>query len=616
MKLVIKECWNYINRSIRRRLFFNFLFISLVPLIILQMISVSINNSHMRQETLSYTVSEVETLLYDMEHTFQSVEDVCNSILNDAVFQQYMRNSYPNEAERYSADLQGSMGLASIVANQQDIFGLYLLGENKFCGKSNTYSFLRGDYRNDSWFRETMQRNVPTWYSFHEESYVTKTAGKLFISMSVPYVDKATGGYNGVIMVDIEEEIITSQLHRKLGGKGFFLLLDDDSHLLYNSNNGQVGDVLMRHVLENIPSNQTNEVSAKTASVKMTEQALIVCQKSEATNWMLISVVPADSINSALQSIWVMTIIMALFIAVLAVTLSSLLSQKYTAPLIRMEAAMKSVEEGDLSVKLVPIGEDEISRASENFNHMVSRIRKLINLNFEKQRQLRKAEYRALQAQINPHFLYNSLDSIVWLLRMNEKEKAIIMLQNLIVLFRVSLSKGSELIPLQKELQHLTSYLTIQSMRYNRKFDYSVETDDGILKYYTLKLILQPLVENSIYHGLSSNRPHVHLLVELRDIGDKLMFRVSDDGAGMSAETLERLRESINLPDKENKKGSEIDGYGLGNINGRIKVYFGNDYGMTIDSEENVKTVVTLTIPKFIGDKILMPGRSEENGKI
>ena len=176
---------------------------------------------------------------------------------------------------------------------------------------------------------------------------------------------------------------------------------------------------------------------------------------------------------------------------------------------------------------------------------------------------------------------------------MNRNADSIHMLQNLAMLFRIALSKGSELIPIASEIQHITSYLEIQTIRYSRKFDYDIDFPENLKSYSTLKLLLQPLVENSIYHGLSKTKPHVHIHVEIMEDIDDIFFIVQDNGIGMTAEELSRLRTNI-------YSNTEIhsSGYGLHNINERIQTYFGDNYGLTIESEFNYGTTVKLKLPK------------------
>jgi two-component system sensor histidine kinase YesM len=286
---------------------------------------------------------------------------------------------------------------------------------------------------------------------------------------------------------------------------------------------------------------------------------------------------------------------------VAALYISIYLSKKYTTPITSMQDSMKHVEDGDLHVHLEPVGEDEFADLAKSFNHMVKRIRALINVVYEKQVQLRKSEYKALEAQINPHFLYNSLDSIIWLLKMGQSNDAIIMLNNLVILFRIALSKGNELISIQKEIQHIESYLIIQSMRYSKKFDYRLDVPEKFTKYKTLKLLLQPLVENAIYHGLSEDKPKLTIEVDVMGIYDRIIFVVKDNGAGIPPKKLDKLKDILQDDDMSD---NDSDSYGLRNVNGRIKAYFGSEYGLTVDSVLGEGTTIFVSIPRTTDDEL------------
>jgi two-component system sensor histidine kinase YesM len=601
----LRKLLDFINYSTKRRLFFYFIFASLTPLIVVQVITSLISNDAVKNVVVSSTVTEVQANLSNLEKTFCNIEDICDNIINDASFQKRMRADYSTQEERFSEDLQGSMGLISIVGTRKEISGLYLLGENLLCCKSNTNSFRKGDYRNDIWFENALHNNESVWYGFNNGSLVTKTTGSRFISFCTPYVDKASGENNGVIMVDIDENVITSIINQEILDIGFFLLLDKNNEIMYKTENNVQTDALLDHVLSNINSGMDNKgYYAEAATTIVDQKALVVFQRSVATHWTLVGVVPSKYINQTLQYILLITVVTVLLMSILALFASSMLARNFTEPIIEMKTAMKSVEEGDLSVVLSPRGSDELADLANSFNHMVVHIRRLINSVYEKQVLLRKSEYKALQAQINPHFLYNSLDSIVWLLRMKRIQDAITILQSLTVLFRISLSKGYELIPIRSEIRHLESYLTIQSMRYNRKFSYTMKIDNNLLEYLTPKLVLQPLVENSIYHGLSSERPHIQIDISLCDLGEAIVFQVADNGVGISVEKLNQLIKDIDIKFPITvEHDSTSGGYGLRNVNGRIKTYFDDDYGLTIQSELHVGTTVMLTIPKTSGDK-------------
>lgn len=603
-KLVLKKIWNRINRSIKYRFFFYLIVISVIPLVMMQIFNMVSSRSVMGDMAAASAEAEVKNTLSNMDRILENIQAVCNSIEYSSAFQGRMRATYPTLAERFSQELEGNMDLVSIVRPQNDIYGLYVLGNNKLCCKSVTDSFIRMDYCDDSWYKEIAEGGLAKWYSLHDESFVVRTAGKKFITYSVPYVDKATASNKGVIVVDIEEKAITSVVESGIIQNGFFFLLDENQEVFYHTNGESSTEDLLTEatgiVQGELKNGRINQNAPKTIRGK---NSMVVYQQSSTANWTLVGVIPQKYFTDSLKNLIYMMMLMLAVIAIVAVAIASFLAKHFTNPIINMKQGMKLVEKGDLTVTILPDGTDELAELSGSFNHMVMKIRKLVDSIYDKQELLRKSEFKALQAQINPHFLYNSLDSIIWLLRMDRTNEAIVILQNLIVLFRIFLSKGHEVIPVRQEVRHLDSYLQIQSMRYSRKFTYTVDVPEEYKDFYTLKLILQPLVENSIYHGMSAEHGSIHIHVSLIMGKDTLTFRVEDTGQGMSEEQLERLRESIQVQAKREEdvlaSSEKEGGYGLQNVNERIKIYFGAQYGLSIESKQGEGTTVNVVIPKI-----------------
>ena len=204
----------------------------------------------------------------------------------------------------------------------------------------------------------------------------------------------------------------------------------------------------------------------------------------------------------------------------------------------------------------------------------------------------RQAQYLALQNQINPHFLYNTLDTIVWLIEGGDPDKAVNMVMSLSDFFRLVLSKGREYITIREEEMHIRSYLQIQQVRYRDILDYEIDFDPALYQYKILKLTLQPLVENSLYHGIKYKRAKGSIRVTGRLLEGRIVLTVTDDGVGMEAGELENLISEIGKPCKDTGKG-----FGLANVNERIRMNFGTEYGMTIQSAPGEGTTVTVTIP-------------------
>ena len=235
---------------------------------------------------------------------------------------------------------------------------------------------------------------------------------------------------------------------------------------------------------------------------------------------------------------------------------------------------------------------DEIGKLAVSVNDMSEHLEVLVDHIKEDERKMRHAELRLLQEQINPHFLYNTLDTIVWLIESNDSEKAVNMVISLSDFFRLVLSKGKEFITIKEEEQHIRSYLEIQQVRYHDILDYEINIDPSIYKYQILKLTLQPLVENSLYHGIKYKRAKGIININGCLEGENIVLTVCDTGVGMDDDTLQKLRDEISKPCKETQSG-----FGLANVNERIRMYFGSEYGMHIESEKNVGTTVRIILP-------------------
>ena len=221
---------------------------------------------------------------------------------------------------------------------------------------------------------------------------------------------------------------------------------------------------------------------------------------------------------------------------------------------------------------------------------MVVQIKELVEKVRQEEITLRKTELKALQAQINPHFLYNTLDAIAWLCEEERHKDAVEMVNSLAKLFRISISRGHELITIEKEMQHAKSYLKIQNFRYKNQFTYSFDVDEECLNYLCNKITLQPIIENAIYHGIDRMVDEGKINIGIHQKGDRIIFTVEDNGVGMTEEQCEEIL---------HKDAGDRVGIGIKNVNDRIKIYFGEEYGLTIQSELDEGTRVTISMPKI-----------------
>jgi two-component system sensor histidine kinase YesM len=273
-----------------------------------------------------------------------------------------------------------------------------------------------------------------------------------------------------------------------------------------------------------------------------------------------------------------------------------IISASIYLPIKKLHNVTKTITKNDLQALVTSHNVDEITEMGISFNIMIGKIRELLDAKIKEQENLKKAELKALQAQINPHFLYNTLDTIVWLAEANKTQQVIEIVRALSSFFRITLSKGKDWIPILQEIEHVRSYLTIQKMRYRDILDYQIEVDEEILDGNILKLTLQPLVENALYHGIKNKRNGGVITVRAkRAAQDQVSLEVQDDGVGFTPYKLSQIQAA--LQEDAGEITLKESGFGLENVDKRIKLYYGKQYGLTIQSQYQEGTLVRVAIP-------------------
>ncbi len=271
------------------------------------------------------------------------------------------------------------------------------------------------------------------------------------------------------------------------------------------------------------------------------------------------------------------------------------LSKSIYTPIKKLHDVTTTITKNDLQALMTSENVDEITELGMSFNIMIGKIKELLDAKINEQENLKKAELRALQAQINPHFLYNTLDTIIWMAESKKTDRVVEIVSALSNFFRISLSKGMDWITIGEEVDRINSYLTIQKMRYQDILDFKIDLDKSVAENTILKLLLQPLVENALYHGIKNKRQGGTITIRVKRKGeDEILLQVEDDGIGFTPEKLAQLRTELEDDVGDLKLES---GFGIGNVNKRIRLYYGKPYGLSIQSEYNTGTRVTLVIP-------------------
>ncbi len=307
-----------------------------------------------------------------------------------------------------------------------------------------------------------------------------------------------------------------------------------------------------------------------------------------------------DQLQQRMQRLVVLCSAVVVLLILLVGTATVMIVTGILRPIKSLYNATNEVATGNFKTRADVTTNDELAVLANGFNNMAQNMQNLIDEIKEDEQKLRKMDLRLLQEQINPHFLYNTLDTIVWLIESEQSEQAVEMVVELSNFFRIVLSKGKALISIQEEEKHIRSYLDIQKVRYGDIMEYDISIDKVLYEYQILKLTLQPLVENALYHGIKYKRAKGYVHITGEKEGELIRLVVRDNGVGMSQDELEELRVAINTPCKETTKG-----FGLANVNERIRTFFGQQYGMTITSEKDHGTIIEVVIPALKGSEVV-----------
>lgn len=552
----------------------------------------------MMEKEKQTAIQSLTLVQQQFENMIREAESLSGMITNDSAVQSSLRRNFFNRAEQYSYDLEITSQINKISVFQNYIDSFSIIGHNGLLSNSKPYTFNRDSYFYEDWYANLFSANRAVWYPVHEGSFaVTTLLHDNYISYGIPVNNLATGNAMGILLIDIKENTVAQILNDSVGPNNIQCLLDSGRNPILWSGSLPYEDIAQRtdSLSDNMLAPDQTVFAASNASGEY------VISTRLTNGWTLVNIIPeADLLASSIRT----GITLLLAIAVISFCfylISRRVTRAITQPITVMTEKMHLVEQGDFSIQMPIEGNDELSVLSSSFNLMIEKINLLVEEGYKKNLELQKTELKALQAQINPHFLYNTMESISWLARDHRDDDVVKIILALTTFFRLGLSSGKEVISVQDEINHAASYVSIQLFRYSNKLDYTIQIDEtlqnSLTQYQTVKLILQPIIENAIYHGIKPQQKFGHIHIHIKDGGNTILFEVQDNGKGMDAWQLDSLNKSIQSSESLSKS------YGLKNVDSRIKLYFGQAYGLSFRSQQNAGTIVTITIPKIQGVK-------------
>ncbi|MCI8993327.1 MAG: sensor histidine kinase [Eubacterium sp.] len=528
-----------------------------------------------------------------MEQTGENMEDYLMSMrqISDAVYYNVVKE---NDFSTQDNDIKRGIKLI-YEAHKDNLRSIAIY---------NNYGSLMGaepvvlqkedpDVTKQDWYRkamdemENMHFSTPHIQTLFDDSF--RYYWVISLSRVVELTDRGVP-QTGVLLVDMDYSSF-SRMMKKLNTRNngqYYYLCDSSGEIIYHTKQMQINNGIFR------------ENSKQAAGYKDGvydeyfdgEHRKVIVNTISYTGWKLVGVIPYSVFTQGMYDIRYFIVLLILLMVMMFGVVSRVLSDKISSPILKLNASVLDYEAGKKPDIYIG-GPMEIRHLGDSIQRSYEQIDTLMRKIVMEQTERRKSELNVLQSQINPHFLYNTLDSITWMIEEERNDEAAFMITQLAKLFRISLSKGRTVITVKDELQHAESYMNIQKIRYKNRFAYVQDVEEDVFSCCTVKLILQPILENSINYGVGGMDEDDcgEIRVTGRKQDDKVILSVTDNGIGMSEEEVRFLLTDSN---RVHKHGS---GVGLVNINNRIQLLFGKEYGLTVESEPDEGTAVSICIP-------------------
>ena len=478
----------------------------------------------------------------------------------------------------------------TILKSRNDIrnIGLIQKDGNRLFNNGGQQKNAYLDLDTQAWYKNAITSNRSVLTSSHVQ-HVIRGERPWVITVSRG-VRNFTGSGNreGVVFIDLNYSAISELCDQNsIGSKGYVFLLDQDGNVVYHPQQQQLYNELQTENIDLVMNTDKETLMDGRGD----NARIYTISRSEKTGWTVVGCTNVAELLKDSKKARSIYVLVAAILVVVALVLSNFIARNITRPLQQLRDSMARVQEGDFGAAEVEVtSRNEVGSLTRSFNVMTSRIQELMKQNIYEQQQKRKSELKALQSQINPHFLYNTLDSIIWMAEGKKNEEVVVMTASLARLLRQSISNEEEQVPIGQEVEYARSYLTIQKMRYKDKLEFQIQVDAQIMRVPIIKLVLQPLIENAIYHGLKYKEGKGLLIVRGYREGENAVLQIKDNGAGMDEQTLSHIFE-------KHKVNYRSNGVGVYNVQKRLQLYYGMDYGITYSSKQGEGTTASIVIP-------------------
>lgn len=520
----------------------------------------------------------IESYIDHMQEVMWMISSQDTSLINqlkEPLNQKAVRKSYFLEEMRNRGSSNG-------------VVSINIFGENGLVLTDSASNAIKDyiDVKQMEWYTKAVEaQGKPVISASHTQNYL-KNEGKWVFSLSAAIMEE--NKILGIVLIDMSYKNLTDMCNDiQLGEKGYVYIVGQGQEMIYHPKQQLIYSGILQEDLARVMQQEEGSFTEV-----LEDKRLVTVHSLKEVGWRVVGVSYIGELLVSKQEIIIPLIILTLLALVVAFLISKRIVSQTAKPIRELTEHMQEIELGKLGVEIDTQSDtEEIQCLTASFKEMVYKIEGLIEQVEDNQKKLRKSELKVLQSQINPHFLYNSLDTIIWLGEREECEKVVQMTAALARYFRLSLSKGKEVITIYEEVEHVKHYLQIQKIRYASKLTYTIEVSPDIFDEMIVKIVLQPLVENALYHGIKDLEEGGYIRVLGFREGNNIILEVYDNGKGMSREQIKNI---LKAPSSTSiTKG----GVAIKNVHERIQVYFGQDYGLSYESEYGKWTKVRITIP-------------------
>ncbi|MBC8579532.1 MULTISPECIES: cache domain-containing sensor histidine kinase [Zhenhengia] len=520
----------------------------------------------------------IESYIDHMREVMWMISSQDTSLINqlkEPLNQKAVRKSYFLEEMRNRGSSNG-------------VVSINIFGENGLVLTDSASNAIKDyiDVKQMEWYTKAVEaQGKPVISASHTQNYL-KNEGKWVFSLSAAIMEE--NKILGIVLIDMSYKNLTDMCNDiQLGEKGYVYIVGQGQEMIYHPKQQLIYSGILQEDLARVMQQEEGSFTEV-----LEDKRLVTVHSLKEVGWRVVGVSYIGELLVSKQEIIIPLIILTLLALVVAFLISKRIVSQTAKPIRELTEHMQEIELGKLGVEIDTQSDtEEIQCLTASFKEMVYKIEGLIEQVEDNQKKLRKSELKVLQSQINPHFLYNSLDTIIWLGEREECEKVVQMTAALARYFRLSLSKGKEVITIYEEVEHVKHYLQIQKIRYASKLTYTIEVSPDIFDEMIVKIVLQPLVENALYHGIKDLEEGGYIRVLGFREGNNIILEVYDNGKGMSREQIKNI---LKAPSSTSiTKG----GVAIKNVHERIQVYFGQDYGLSYESEYGKWTKVRITIP-------------------